>query len=62
MSKQVFIVELNGVATGEEAEEFLGEVFAEVEWGNKYMAISHLTEKGIEKLYKHVLLKEEEEE
>ncbi|WP_373750063.1 hypothetical protein [Jeotgalibaca porci] len=56
--KQWYVFEMNGFAE-EEAQEFFNQAFAEVEWGEEHsMGISHLTDKGVADLKKHVFKQE----
>ena len=56
--KQFYVMEMNGF-TEEESQRLFNEVFSKVEWSEKQnMVISHLTDKGIADLKKHVLKQE----
>ena len=56
--KQWYVFEMNGF-TEEEAQVLFNKVFAEVEWKQEQgMGISHLTDKGVADLKKHVFKQE----
>ena len=59
MSKQWYVVELNGFEE-DESQELFNQAFGNVEWEKRQsMGISHLTEKGVADLKKHVFKQEE---
>ena len=58
MNKQWYVIEINGFSE-EEAQEFFNNILKDVKWGNKQsMGISHLTNKGVSDLKKHVFKKD----
>ena len=59
MSKQWYVVELNGFEE-DESQELFNQAFGNVDWKTgQSMAISHLTDKGVADLKKHVFKQEE---
>ena len=60
VNKQFYILEMNNF-TEEEAQMFLSKALGNMDFGPKQgTALSHLNEKGVEKLKKHVLKSEEQ--
>ncbi|QIK50605.1 hypothetical protein G7058_00125 [Jeotgalibaca porci] len=59
--KQWYVFEMNGF-TEEEAQRLFDKVFSKVEWAEEHsMGISHLTERGVADLKKHVFRQGESE-
>ena len=59
--KQWYVMELNGCSE-EEAMELINHAFANMEWEKRQsMGISHLTERGVADLKKHVFRQGEAE-
>lgn len=59
--KQWYVLVMNGF-TEEEAKEFFNHAFAKVEWEKEHtMVISHLSDKGVADLKKHVFKQEGED-
>lgn len=57
-NKQVYVIQMSGF-TEEESRDFLNESFEQMKFTRSQgMVISHLTEKGVNDLNKHVFNKE----
>ena len=59
--KQFYVLEMKGF-TEDESQEFLSNILHDVDWQKgQSLSLSHLTEKGVKDLKKHILNEEDSE-